>query len=499
MVQHVEDPAHEGAVAAAAAASEKTSAAGGEPGFVYDAKAEAKLRRKIDFVVVPTVSILYLFCFIDRANIGNARLAGLEEDLGMTGSDYNLTLSVFYISYIIFEIPATVLCKHIGPGWFLPATALGFGLCSIFTAFVKNVPQICGVRFVLGIFEAGMMPGIAYYMSRWYRRSELTFRLSMYIVMASLAGAFGGLLASAILTLDHFGRFHSWQMIFAIEGIITIGLSLLAFVTCTDRPETAVWLSEEEKYLAVERIKSERLATTKVLDKMDTKKLLAGIRNPITASTAFMFLCNNVTVQGLAFFLPTIVGTIYPERSTVSKQLFTVPPYVLGGFFTLVVPLISYKFDRRLIFIILTAPLVMVGYAMFLGTTNAQARYGATFLIAASAFPPGALTNSHVSANVLSDTARSSAIGMNVMFGNIGGLIATWVFIPSDGPRYPIGNGVNLATSSSILIVGTLTLLWMYWDNKRRQARSAEEELAGLTQRQIEDLDWRHPGFRWVP
>lgn len=187
----------------------------------------------------------------------------------------------------------------------------------------------------------------------------------------------------------------------------------LPTVTCTDRPETAVWLSEEEKHLAVERIKSERLATTKVLDKMDTKKLLAGIRNPITASTAFMFLCNNVTVQGLAFFLPTIVGTIYPERSTVSKQLFTVPPYVLGGFFTLVVPLISYKFDRRLIFIILTAPLVMVGYAMFLGTTNAQARYGATFLIAASAFPPGALTNSHVSANVLSDTARSSAIGMN--------------------------------------------------------------------------------------
>lgn len=174
-----------------------------------------------------------------------------------------------------------------------------------------------------------------------------------------------------------------------------------------------MWLTPEEKRLAVERIKSERLATTKVLDKMDTRKLLAGIRNPITLSTAFMFLCNNVTVQGLAFFLPTIVATIYPDRNTVTKQLFTVPPYVLGGFFTLVVPLISYKVDRRLIFIILTAPLVMVGYAMFLGTTNAQARYGATFLIAASAFPPGALTNAHVSANVLSDTARSSAIGTN--------------------------------------------------------------------------------------
>jgi len=133
-----------------------------------------------------------------------------------------------------------------GPGWFIPLTSLGFGLCSIFTAFVSNVHQICGVRFVLGIFEAGMLPGIAYYMSRWYRRSELTFRLSLYIVMAPLAGAFGGLLASAILKLPNFGRFTSWEMIFgkpscvsqhhqvltlslAIEGIITVGLSIISF------------------------------------------------------------------------------------------------------------------------------------------------------------------------------------------------------------------------------------------------------------------------------
>lgn len=141
-------------------------------------------------------------------------MAGLEADLGVLGNDYNLILSVFYISYIIFEIPANVLCKWMGPGWFLPATSLGFGLASVFTAFTNNVAQISGVRFVLGIFEAGMLPGIAYYMSRWYRRSELTFRLSLYIVMSPLAGAFGGLLASAILSLDSFGTFHSWRMIF---------------------------------------------------------------------------------------------------------------------------------------------------------------------------------------------------------------------------------------------------------------------------------------------
>ncbi|SPO06608.1 related to nicotinamide mononucleotide permease [Cephalotrichum gorgonifer] len=467
--------------------------------FVFDKAAETRLRRKIDFMIIPTVALLYLFCFIDRANIGNARLAGLEKDLGLAGTDYNVVLSVFYISYIVFEIPANICCKWLGPGWFLPITSLGFGFSSIFTALVKTKAQVCGVRFVLGIFEAGMLPGIAYYMSRWYRRSELTFRLSLYVVMAPLAGAFGGLLASAILRLPSFGRFTSWQMIFAIEGIITVGLAIISFATLTDRPESARWLTEEEKKLAINRIKSERLATTEVLDKIDTPKLLAGILNPLTLSTALVFLLNNVTVQGLAFFLPTIVRGIYPDRTTVTQQLYTVPPYVVGAFFTVLFPGISYKIDRRQIFIIISTPFVMIGYIMFLATASNQARYGATFLIASGAFCMAPITNAHISANVLSDTARSSAIGTNVMFGNIGGLISTWSFMVKDAPHYPIGNGLNLATSSTILIVGTLMLFWMKTDNAKRERRSAEDELAGMTEKQIQDLDWKHPGFRWAP
>lgn len=103
-------------------------------------------------------------------------------------------------------------CKWIGPGWFIPAISLGFGCMTVAFAFVRTLSAACGVRFLLGLFEAGMLPGIAYYMSRWYRRAELAFRLSMYIVMAPLAGAFGGLLASAILKLDHFGSTHRWEM-----------------------------------------------------------------------------------------------------------------------------------------------------------------------------------------------------------------------------------------------------------------------------------------------
>lgn len=344
----------------------------------------------------------------------------------MKGYDFNTVLSVFYISYIVFEIPANMACKWIGPGWFIPATTLGFGICSICTAFVKNIHSACAVRFLLGLFEAGMLPGIAYYLSRWYRRSELTFRLSLYIVMSPLAGAFGGLLASAILTLPKLGGLRTWEMIFAIEGIITCGLALIGFITLTDRPSSATWLSKEEKSLAIARVKSERVGATEILDKLDMPKILRGIINPVTFFTSLIFLLDCITVQGLAFFAPTIVRTIYPKYSVISQQLYTVPPYAVGAFFTLLFPYLSWKLDRRTIFFIICAPLMMSGYIMFLASKDSQVRYGATFLIASGAFAFGALTNAHVAANVVTDTARSSAIGTNVMFGNIGGLIATW-------------------------------------------------------------------------
>ncbi|KAH8651088.1 major facilitator superfamily domain-containing protein [Xylariales sp. PMI_506] len=465
----------------------------------FDKEAESRLRLKIDLYIVPTVSLLYLFCFIDRANIGNARIAGMAADLKLEGYDYNQILSVFYISYILFEVPCTVFCKYIGPGWFLPAAALGFGICSLGTAFVQNTSAACGVRFLLGIFEAGMMPGTAYYLSRWYRRSELAFRLSLYIVMAPLAGAFGGLLASGILKLSHFGSTHSWRMIFAIEGIITIGISLIAFFTLTDRPGTARWLTQEEKDLAIARVKSERVGTTEVLDGIDTQKLWKGIFSPLTLMTGFIFLLNNITVQGLAFFAPTIVASIYPHDSTISQQLHTVPPYVVGAFITVLLPLLSWRTDRRTLYFIISTPPVMIGYIMFLASTNPNVRYGASFLIAMGAFSLGALCNAQVSANVISDTARSGAIGTNVMMGNIGGLISTWSFLPFDAPNYHIGNGLNLATSSTILLSSIALLFWMKWDNRKRENRNVDEELSGLSQKEIQELDWRHPSFRWRP
>jgi MFS family permease len=215
-----------------------------------------------------------------------------------------------------------------------------------------------------------MLPGIAYYLSRWYRRSELAFRLAIYVAMGSFGGAFGGLLASGILKLDNFGSLTRWRMIFAIEGIGTIGLALIGFITMTDRPSTARWLTQEEKDLAIARIKSERVGVTEVLEKFSWKLARRGICSPVTIGTSAIFLFTNITVQGLAFFAPTIVRTIYPDASVVQQQLRTVPPYIVGTFCTLAISFLSTVIDRRNIFINLSQLPVIAGYIMFLSTTN---------------------------------------------------------------------------------------------------------------------------------
>ncbi|EWY97282.1 hypothetical protein FOYG_02144 [Fusarium oxysporum NRRL 32931] len=469
----------------------------GQPTPSVDEALESKLRWKMDLRILPTVTIIYLLCFIDRANIGNAKIAGLEADLKMQGYDFNVSLSIFYISYILFEIPLNLLCKRIGPGWFIPACCVGFGICTTCTAFVHDFSTLCGLRFLLGVFEAAMLPANVYYLSRWYRRSELTFRLSFVIISASLAGAFGGLLASAILRLQSFGSLDSWRMIFAIEGTVTCAVGVISFFTLTDRVETATWLSPEQKELANARIMAERVGITEIIDKFGTKRMLRGILNPVVLPTAVISFFNFITVHGLSFFLPTIVRTIFPQHSVQNQQLLTVPPNVLGTIMCMLFCYTSWKLDKRGIFLIICAPFSMVGYSIFLATSNPHVRYAATFLPVCGIFALGAFPNAHVSANVISDTSRSSAVAFNVMLGNIGGLVSTWAFLPFDGPEYRIGNGLNLAAQSAIFLIGVCMYFAIERSNKRRSGVNVERVLAGKTLSEIQDLEWRHPDFRW--
>lgn len=124
-------------------------------------------------------------------------------------------------------------------------------------------------------------------------------------------------------------------------------------------------------------------------------------------------MLNNITVLSISFFLPTIIKGIYPGRTAVQQQLLTVPPYIVGGFFVLLITTLSWRFDHRQWFLAITGPTAMAGFSILLATLDANVRYAAIFLTASTAFTLGAMCNAQVSANVLSDSARSIAIGTN--------------------------------------------------------------------------------------
>ncbi|KAL8773147.1 MAG: hypothetical protein Q9209_001823 [Squamulea sp. 1 TL-2023] len=193
---------------------------------------ERRLLAKIDLRVIPVLSILYLLAFLDRTNIANASVFGLQEELGLADSaKYNTALTIFFVPYIVFEIPSNILLKKLKPH---------------------------ATRFFLGLAETGMFPGSFYLIGMWYRRFEAQKRYSFFFGSTSLAGAFGGLLASAIGKMDGMRGYKGWRWIFILEGVLTVVVAIFFFFVIPDFPENAKWLNEEERTYVQARLRKDQ-------------------------------------------------------------------------------------------------------------------------------------------------------------------------------------------------------------------------------------------------
>jgi hypothetical protein len=185
-----------------------------------DPAAEAKLVRKQDLRVLPMVFLMYFFTFLDRTNLGNARIAGMEEDLGLSTFGFNIGACLYYAIYFFADIPASLSVKKYG-FIVLPISCISFGIVTLGTAFIRNEASFYAIRLLLGLTESFQFPGLSYVVSRYYRRGEVTTRVSFFMLAAAgLAGGFGGLLASGLLSLGSIGSVSSWRNIFLVEGFV---------------------------------------------------------------------------------------------------------------------------------------------------------------------------------------------------------------------------------------------------------------------------------------
>jgi sugar phosphate permease len=187
---------------------------------------------------VPSNMFSYRLCFLDRTNIGNARLDHLEQDLKLHGLQYNDCLAILFPFYIAAEIPSNIMMKRVRPSIWLTLIMFCWSVTMVGQGFVKNYSGLVATRVFLGIFEGGLFPGVNYFITQWYVRKECGFRMALFFSAATLAGAFGGILARGIAEMKGVGKKPAWAWIFILEGLLSVVVSLAAYWCIYDYPAT---------------------------------------------------------------------------------------------------------------------------------------------------------------------------------------------------------------------------------------------------------------------
>lgn len=476
----------------------ETKSEGSSEALGWTTEEETAVRRKLDWQLVPTVTVLYLLCFLDRINIGNARIQGMEQELDLYGYRFNIATSIFYIVYLTVEVPSNILLKHVGPRFYLPGLVVGFGAVSVATAFVKTFDQLCAVRALLGIFEGGTMPGLAFFLSSFYKREELYFRIGIYVSAASTAGAFGGLLAAGLSQIPEWGiagsMLHTWRNIFFFEGLLTIIVAMLAPLILPQSPETSSVLNDREKWIAAERMRLEHKShPNEKVQLRHVKLALSNINNYICAAGFFAI---NITVQGLSVFMPTILKEL--GYQSLTAQYYTVPVYAAASIIAIAVGLLSDKTRMRGLYLAIFTFLGMAGFAMLRWGQGSQVKYAAVYLCAVGAFPGGPGFLSWGLNNSAGPAVRAVTGGWIVTLGTMGGILAVWAYLPNDGPSYPIGHTINFAAQVFVLFLASFGIYYCVRENRIRARGGRDERLEGLTEEEKADLGYRHPEFRYI-
>ncbi|KAF2861832.1 MFS general substrate transporter [Piedraia hortae CBS 480.64] len=434
---------------------------------------ERKLLARIDLHVIPFLCVLYLLAFLDRVNIGNANVYGLSEELGLKGHEYNVALVVFFIPYILFEIPSNILLKHFRPRLWLSINMFLFGFATMMQGFVKSYGSLVAVRFFLGLFETGMFPGCFYLIGMWYKRSEAQKRFTFFFGSTTLAGAFGGLIAAGIGKMAGTAGYSGWRWIFILEGLFTVLVACVFFFILPGFPEEAKWLAASEKKYVASRLEEDQGQAA--LDKKITIKDVLGLFKDFKIyPAALMYMGVIVSSYGYAYFSPTLIRTY--GYDPIHTQLFSVPPWASAFIFSMMIAALSDRARMRMPFAISCTVMALTGLAILLKVhDDIHLQYGALFLVICGSFSAMPLVVCWFTMNLGGHHRRSVGTAWIISVGNIGGIVAVFSFLKTDAPRYITGYSICLAFATlSIISAMAYGFLCLRENQKRRQGNAAE-------------------------
>ncbi|KAI5460756.1 putative phthalate transporter [Mariannaea sp. PMI_226] len=429
---------------------------------------QRKIIHRIDRRLVVTVGLMYCVSLMDRTNMSSANIAGMAFELKLQGSQYNIANLVFFIPYIIFQPPSTVLIRKIGPRLHLTAITLFWGAVIIGMGFVQDFGQLAGLRVVLGLLEAGFFPSVVYLLSTWYTRYEVGKRYSLFYVLGCVASAFSCILAYGLMKLGGRDGLTGWRWIFIVEGVITCALAIGCYWLVVDFPESErqSWnfLNPDERQWVIDRIQKDR-GDSQALP-FNWRKFVSGGKDWKIWAYAMICFCTTTISYALAYTLPILlVGNMGFDVGTA--QILVAPPFAFAGIIMLLGGYIGDRYHIRGPIIIFNTLLCLIGLPIMGWHPHAAVRYFGVFLVAAGANSNVPASLSFQANNVRGQWKRAFCSATLVGFGGIGGIAGSLVFRDQDRAS-GYKPGFYACIACSLLTVGLVIIcdLDFYRQNK---------------------------------
>ena len=385
-----------------------------------DSTATAATYRKIAWRLLPFLVFLFVLAWIDRVNVGFAKLAMLD-DLGFSEAVYGLGAGIFFIGYFLFEVPSNLLLEKIGARRTLARITILWGLTSVAMAYVESPMSFYVLRFLLGAFEAGFFPGVVLYLTYWFPAAQRARINGMFMTSFAIAGVVGGPIAGFIMSrMVGVGSLANWQWLFIIEGIPSVlaGIAVLRYLP--EKPAQAKWLTQAERDHVSQVIAREDAAPEKHSD------LKSLVRNPKVWLCALVYFCIVSGNATIAFWTPSVIKSLGIDNNMTIGLLAAIP-FIIG---TLAMVWNGHHSDQtgerraHCAIAALLAGLGLIATGLCLG--NATLALIALTVAAAgilAAFPvfwsiPGAF---------LAGTAAAGGIALINCIGNLAGFVAPYM------------------------------------------------------------------------
>ncbi len=415
------------------------------------ASEERRIIRRVTVRLLPLLILLYTVAYVDRSVVGFAKLQ-LAADIGLGDTAYGFGAGLFFIGYFLFELPSNILLTSVGARRWFARILVSWGVVTVAMATIRTPMAFYVLRFLLGAAEAGLYPGIVFYLTRWYPQRHLGRILGLFLMAQPFALILTGPLSAWLLGLDGLFGLRGWQLLFVVSGVPAILLALPTLLLLPDDPASARWLSPDERGWLEKQMTREAQAASS-----ETGVWRSVFRNGLVMRLAFAFLPFPLAVYGVTTWLPTLLTMGGRDLQTVGV-IFALP-YTFAAAALWIVPRLSDRSGKRHRYIIVNSLLAGAGLAMSAALPGTILPLSGLCLAAFGLYAGQSIFWTLPSTR-LTGAAAAAGIAIINSVGNLGGYLGPFVLGFIKDETGDIRGGLYFLATSLVLTVVLMTADW---------------------------------------